>query len=326
MSIIAGQGARLQIGKGDTWGETAAPTLELTFTSESLRYIPGYIEEDALVAGKASSGMDTTGEKVEGSFSVIAKPDEIGLLVALAMGEDEVTGDGPAFTHTITPVASSSTTSLEPFTLVVDRKVNTFGYKSCKINQMTCEASPNDYLRMTFDVIGYDEDNGDTIDASLSVSDLSGYQFKHGSVEVTDTPIADVSSFRWTHNNNLENDRFTMGSGANMAEIEPQKREITAEVDVLYSSTTDTVRETYFKLGATAKLEVEFTSGDTVSGDTAYYSMEFEMPLAYIIDASPVMGGPDRITQTLSFKATENDSNEAATITIVNGDTDAYFA
>lgn len=326
MSIIAGQGARLQIGKGDTWGQSAAPTVELTFVSESLRYIPNYIEEDALVAGKASSGMDKSGEKVEGGFNIIAKPDEIGLLVALAMGADSVAGAGPAFTHTITPVASSSTTSLEPFTLVVDRKVNTFGYKSCKINQWTAEASPQDYLRMTFDVIGYDEDNGDTIDDSLSESSLSGYQFKNGSVEIADSAIADVTSFRWTYNNNLENDRFTMGSGDNMAEIEPQKREITAEVDVLYSSTTDTVRESYFKAGETAKLECLFTSGDTVSGDTAMYSIEFEMPLAYIIDASPVVSGPDRITQTLSFKATENDSNEAATVTIVNGDTSAYFA
>ena len=325
MAIIAGQGARLQIGKGDTWGQSAAPTKELTFTSESLRYIPNYIEEDALVSGKASSGMDKSGEKVEGGFGIIAKPDEIGLLVALAMGADSVAGD-TSYVHTITPVASSSTTSLEPFTIVVDRKVNTFGYTSCKVNQMTAEASPNDYLRMTFDVIGYDEDNGDTIDSTLSPSTLSAFQFKQGSVEIEDTAIADVTSFRWTHNNNMENDRFTMGSGDNMAEIEPQKREITAEVDVLYSSTTDTVRESYFKAGSTAKLEVLFTSGDTVGGNGQYYSIEFEMPLAYIIDASPVVAGPDRITQTLSFKATEATGTEAATLTIRNGDTDAYFA
>ena len=323
MAIIAGQGARLQIGKGDTWGETAAPTLELTFTSEDLKYIPNYIEEDALVAGKASSGMDPSGEKVEGSFSVICKPDEVGLPIALLMGDDTAAVSGDGYSHTMIPVASNSTSSLEPFTLVVDRKVNTFGYKSCKMNSATFEASPNDYLRATFDVIGYDEDNGDTLNTGLSESSLSGYQFKHGSVEIADTAIADVISFRWTHNNNLENDRYTMGSGDNMAEIEPQKREITAEVDVLYSSTTDTVRETYFKAGATAKLEVDFESGDTISGSTMY-ELQFEMPLAYIVDASPAIGGPDRITQTLSFKATENDSNEAATIVVIDGESDAY--
>ena len=54
------------------------------------------------------------------------------------------------------------------------------------------------------------------------------------------------------------------------------------------------------------------------------YELQFEMPLAYIVDASPAIGGPDRITQTLSFKATENDSNEAATIVVIDGESDAY--
>ena len=324
MAIIAGQGAKLQIGKGDTWGQSAAPTLELTFTSEDLRYIPNYIEEDALVAGKASSGMDATGTKVEGSFSIIVKPDEIGLPLALLMGGDTSNASGDGFAHTLTPVAADASSSLEPFTIVVDRKVNTFGYKSCKMDSATFDASPNDYLRATFNVIGYDEDNGDTIDASLSESSLSGLQFKHGAVEIADSAIADVINFSWTHSNNLENDRYTMGSAGYMAEIEPQKREITAEVEVLYSSTTDTVRESYFKAGATAKLEVLFTSGDTVGGSTMY-TLEFEMPLAYIVEASPVIAGPDRITQSLSFKATEDGSNEAATLTLVSGDTAAYI-
>ena len=324
MAIIAGQGARLQIGVGDTWGESAAPTVELTFTSEDLRYIPNYIEEDSLVAGKTSSGMDPAGVKVSGSFSVIVKPDEIGVPLALLMGDDTADSSGDGFSHTMIPVAADASSSLEPFTLVVDRKVDTFGYKSCKMNSATFDASPNDYLRATFDVIGYDEDSADTIDGALSESSLIGLQFKHGTVEIDDSSIADVINFSLTYNNNLEDDRYTMGSGGYMAEIEPQKREITAEVDVLYSSTTNATRISKFKAGATAKLEAIFTSTELISGST-YYSLEFEMPLAYIVDASPVVGGPDRITQTLSFRATENSGNEALTVTLINGDSQAYI-
>lgn len=341
MAINSGQDAKLQIGKGDTWAQTAAPTHALDFTSESLKFVPNYIEEDALV-GKVTTGrMDISGVKVEGDFSMIVKPDNIGLLlkatfgvegssdgdtVSAKAGGDTTTGD-TAFDHIFHPVAGGSSGDLPWLQLVVDRKVNTIGYNGCKIDTMELAADAQDYVRATFSVIGYTEDTGDTIDSSLSLSTLSAFQFKHGAVTAgtdgAESTYAQVTSFRLNYSNNLENDLYVMESGDYMIEIQPQQREITATLEVLYNSSTDSTRTTYFKTGTALSVVITFTH-PTLIDAALYYMLILDMPQCYITAADPVVSGPERITQTLTIKATETATLNAITATLTNGDTSAY--
>jgi hypothetical protein len=110
-----------------------------------------------------------------------------------------------------------------------------------------------------------------------------------------------------------------------MAEIEPQKREITAEIEVLYDSTTNTVRTNDFKAGTTIDLWLKFESTEEADTDIPY-QLIIEMPLCYITDASPNVGGPERIRQTLSVSASENASNEAITVTLVDAQGNDYLS
>jgi len=47
MGIISGQDAKLEVGIGDTWGQSADPTCAVEFTSEDLKFVPVYKAEDA---------------------------------------------------------------------------------------------------------------------------------------------------------------------------------------------------------------------------------------------------------------------------------------
>ena len=88
MGIISGQDAKLQIGLESSWGTAVVPTVAIDFTSESLKYIPNLISENALIGRKTVGRVDKTGEKVAGGFSMILKPDNVGMLLGAALGSE----------------------------------------------------------------------------------------------------------------------------------------------------------------------------------------------------------------------------------------------
>lgn len=325
MSLISGNDAALQLGIGDTWGTAQTPTIQLSFTSEDIKYIPNYIEEDALVGNKTSGRMDVSGIKVEGGINFLVKPDNIGYILGLTVGGDTIgdtSGDSvgdSGTTHEFTP----TTESLKDATLKVDRKVDVFGYTSCKFDTLSLSASVNDYLRGSCSVRGYNEVVGDTLEV-LNYSTLRALQFTDGKIKVDGDTWVDITSFTFNYSNNLENDLWVMNGDSCMREIEPQKREITCDLEALYSSTTNSARADKFKTGSTAAIIITFQSTENIAAGLPY-KMEINMPLCYITDASPNVGGPDRIKQNLAVKATENSTNEAVTITIWDSKSTKYI-
>lgn len=327
MSINAGRDSKLQIGLESSWGSGVTPTAEVPFTSESLAYLPNYIEEDALIGTKTSTRMDVSGIKVQGDVSFIVKPgDYLGLLLYAVLGEEATAAQvdtSTAYDHEFTPIASGSTNSLPHIIAVVDRKVAVKGYVSCKVESFSLEASVNDYVRGSVTLRGYDEQSDEL--ESLTAPTTRAFQFKDGTLTVDGANYADVTSFSFDYSNNLEDDLYTLGSGDYMSEIEPQAREITASLDTLYTSATESTREDKFKTGSTAALVLTFESSEEI--ESGYpYQMVIEMPLCYITEANPQIGGPDRITQSLSVKATEDASNEAVTITLRDDESSEYGA
>lgn len=318
MGAIAGQGAKLQIGKESAWGTGVTPTVALDFTSENLRFIPNYIEEDTLVGGKTTRRYDNEGEKIEGGFDVICHPDNIGLLLAAALGtEASPSGVGATSTiydHSFTPMERVSASSLIKLSVYVDRKVEQFRYVSWKCNTVEFEAAQQDYLRARFDGRGYDEETGAS-SAALSPSSVEPFRFSHGAVTVDGTNYDDIVDFRMRINNNLEDDLFTMNGSTNMQEIEPQKLEVELDIEVLYADANNTNRTNDFKAGTTVAVIATFTN-DAIAGESEAYVLKFDLPLCYILEADPMVSGPDRIRQRMRLRATEDDSNEALTIVL----------
>jgi hypothetical protein len=327
MGIISGQDSALQIGLETDWGSGVAPTVQLPFTSESIKLVKTYIKEDALLGHKTSGNMYTAGEKVEGDITVEVKPDTIGLLLACALGGETAPAAAEAtstvYDHAFSLLAGGSSNSLPKLTVVVDRKAAVFGYVSCKVNQMVLEATVSELLKATFSLRGRNEQS-DTLE-SLSNSTKQPFRFSHGALNIDDAAFADVTSFKITVNNNLEDNFFTMDSSAYMQEIEPQGREVTIELEANYSTANDAIRSSNYKEGASVDVDLTFTSGETAGASLAY-RIVITCPLAFITACDPVISGPERIKLPMTLIATENDSYEPLTITLRDLQGTAYLA
>lgn len=324
MGIILGTGSKLQIGLESDWGTKVAPTVNIGYTSESMKFIPNYKQEDTLVGAKTTGRMDIFGRKVEGDINLIVHPDNIGWLLWEHFGaEGDATAAGSAYTHAFTHVAPSSSASLPNFTMVIDRVVSAFCFTSCKSASMKLSAKVNDYLRATFSIRGYNEVTSSIV--TLTDSATRGIKFSHGAVTLAGSAYAEVTSFDLDDNNNLENDLYVMNGSAYMIEIEPGMRETTGNIEVLYSSTTEGTRATYFKTGTVCSAVITFTSDEMVAG-TDPYKLTITLPNIYITDASPQVGGPDRIRQTLAFTASQQSGTEAITVTLQDGKATKYSA
>jgi hypothetical protein len=322
---ITGNQSKLQIGVQANWSTAVAPSKAISFTKEDMKYSPGYIQADALVGRKMAGQMHISNVKIEGSVSLIAYPDEIGLLVSAVMGAEAsaaaVSGSA-VYDHVFTPMSAVAASSLPKLTIVVDRIAAVKGYVGCKLDSMTLEAKSKDYLRATFAVIGQDEATSST--GALATSTKTPFMFHHGAVTVDGTPYTEVTSFRLNYKNNLENDLFTLGSGLKMVEVEPQFRDVTVDLDVLYSTTTDTTRTSKFVGGATCALVLTFTSDQEILTGK-YYTLTISIPLAYITTADPAVSGPDRIKQTFACRASEDATNQGITITLRDGQAAKYI-
>lgn len=326
MAIIAGRDAKLQIGVETTWGTAVTPTAEVAFNSEDLRLNLGYISEDALVGAKTQGQMDIGSEKVEGGFQFIAKPDDyFGIILAAALGDEATAAQvdtSTAYDHVFTPLAGGTSSSLPKITAVIDRKTGVFEYSSCKINSLELNAQKGDYLRGTVAVIGYDEGSGSL--ETLTAPTTKAFKFSHGSITIDGTPYDEIEGVSFSYNNNLENDLQTLGSGANMAEIEPQAREISVSLEVLDSSDLSTMRDNKFKAGATADVVLTFESTETIEAGY-YYTLTIDMPLCYVTEDNPTVSGPERLRHSVSLTATEDSSNEAVTVTLRDDESGEYL-
>lgn len=328
MGNYSGQDAKMQIGLQTDFSTIASPTFQVDFTSESIKGIKNYITEDALLGLITTGRMDASGEKVEGNFSMIAKPDNIGLLIAAALGSEAapavVASTSTIYDHAFSCLIGGTAYSLPKLTIMVDRKADIFAFVGCKIDSMTINAAVGDYLRADFSIRGRHELAAQTLE-NLSFSTLRAFQFVDGDVTIDGSSVAGVTSFKLDVKNNLENDLYTLDSGQYMAEIEPQNREITVDMEMLYTeSSNDDIRTGKYRAGAALALVATFTSTEA-AGEGKYYSLTISIPLGYVTDAPALVNGPQRLKMPLSIKATQNASNQPITITLRDKDATAYL-
>lgn len=331
MGNYSGNDSSLQVGQETTWGTKVAGALALEFTSENFKHVPSMIESEALVGAVTTHGITSGNIKTEGDFSIEVNPDNIGLLLGLTLGvEADAAQEGAttAYDHVFTAV--SGTTSLPFFSALVDRKADVFTYTSNKIDSMALEVSPDGYLVGTFTTKGMKEEIGDSL-ASLSYSTKRPFVFKDltigygaGASSPSYSTLSQATTFTCNYSNSIEDDLFTADGTAYQQEVDRQKREMTADIEVLYDASTNTLRESYYKVGDAIAVKAEFVSAEIIEAGY-YYTLTIEMKQCYVTSADPVIGGPDRLRQTITVKAVDNGTDEPFTATLRDAKTDEYL-
>lgn len=331
MANFSGNDTKLQLGLETTWGTSVTPTLAIPFLSESLKETHNPVESEALVGAVTTPYFSIIGRKVEGDMEMQVHPDNIGLLLYAALGVEASTSTVTTgvYSHAFTPVSGG--TSLPHLSAVVDKKADEFTYTSLKVDSMSLDTSSDSLLTSSFSFVGQKEQIGDQSIQALSVSSLAPFDFNDmkiywgtaGSTATTNLSVA--TSFSFSYANNLENDLFVADGTEYMTEIDYQKRDITFDIEALYDSDTNTMREDYFKTGDTISMQIAFTHPSTiVTGQ--YYSITIDMLNVVVTDAPNDISGPDRLRVPFSFRALEVGSDEAITVTVQDGQSTKYSA
>lgn len=324
MSLISGRGSRAQVGIETTWGSPVNTTAQVGFVSESLKRVLNYKQEDILLGRKTTGPMDVLGDKIEGDLVIIPHPDTCGELLAAHFGaEATVTGSGSAYVHSLTHVAAGAGASLPKMTIMVDRIVRVFRFTSCKSDSLKLSASVGDYLRATFTIRGRGE--GSSALLSLSDSALKGFKFHQGTISIGGSAFATVTDFNLTDANQLDNDLYAMDGSTQMIEIEPNDRQTTGDMEILYDSATEALRAATFIAGTPQSVVLTFTSDEEVGG-TDPYKLIITMNNVYFTDIPPMVEGATRMKVRMNFQASEQSGTEAITLALHNARSTKYLA
>lgn len=295
-----GEGAKLQIGKETTWGTAVAPTFEIDMLTEEFGEEVTIMTEETLV-GKATAGRsDIMGKKVPGGFSMLVKPDNIGLILACALGSESASsavGSG-VYAHSFSLITGSAA-MLPMFTAVVDKRTAVKGFVSNKVNTLTFNMDNNDYLKATVATTGYKE-QADSLEA-LTLSTVRSFNFNDLAVTIDATPVSEILSASMTISNNLEDDLYVADGSAYMVEIDRQRREVTLELETLWDPTISTQRDSKYLLAASVAVVLTFTG--PIAAGAFPYKLVFTIANAYYTAAKPTISGPERMKLSLSLRA-----------------------
>lgn len=321
MPMVTGQGAALQLGEESTWGTKVTPTVAINFTSEGFK--PGIErkEEDSLIGGATASAMDIMRKSASFTWEQLARPENIGFVLAMALGEEsdpEQISGSSAYKHTFTLLRPSLTATLKKFTAVVNRHVHVKAYTGCKIDTMSIRAEAGDYMRISVSGKGRAEEDA-SVESGLSVPSLKAFRFAGGKATFDSVDFGDVTNVQWDLSNNLDDGEQTLGSGYYSTEPEPQKRDVKVSLDTFFNQASDTVRSQKYLSENTVNVSLVFESPDYADASkNQHYSIQIDMPLLVLDSCDPNIAGPGKIVMPMSGTATESASTQAVTVTLID--------
>jgi hypothetical protein len=296
--MISGSQTILQAAKDAYSGDvpTAATTgfRQIRFSSVSMDYVPSKNQENVLTGNIGKPRYDTMGIKAEGSMATLARPDDLGFFLYMLLGKQELTSTD---VFKFTPVKDV----LPSFTLKLDKGAGIYTYPGCTMNSMSFSAQPEDYLSLDLDIKGYDETYASGALTAIAPSTQRAFKFNQGKVYYGATELADVTSIKLTYNNNIENTIQTTSTGIHYKRPTPNTREINVDLESLYSSASETFRQSYFKGDTIFSLKLVFQTDEGTSGDL--HVLTVEIPNMQVTSCSVPISGDKNVRQSLSATA-----------------------
>lgn len=309
--MIAGNKLIAQFGKESKFPTAADYTIpsftnQIRLISEGMNDTYNKTDEGVLTGGKGKAKSVVTSNIVDGSVDFLARPDDIGFFLKMALGNETKSEAGTKTKHTFTAAAES----LPNFAILLNKVVNTYVYEGCKIASLEFNAAPEDYLKVTASVQGYKCEGGKQAkQEDLIPSALNAFMFSGATVKFNDVKLADVTSIRWSYNNNLQSETTT-DTGIHRTEATPATREITSDISCIFTAASDAFDTAYYKQDASVSLEIKFESGDN--------SLTIKIPANTVTACSAPFDGADGRHQNMTVEAYEDGENELITIELVN--------
>jgi hypothetical protein len=325
--LISGNAVRCQVGKeaAANYGIAATMSRQIKIASEDFKFTPTKKQEGVLTGNIGAGYFQSMGIRTENSLSFLARPDDLGLFLKAAFGVEAVTEDEDndgVYIHVFTPIGNGLTDYLPSLTFSFDKKAGIFVYTGCKINSLSFSCAQEDFLNIDLDIFGRDETYGQSMGVIVP-SVRKPFTFNGGKVYLAGTEMADITSINFSLTNNLENTIQTTSTGLYYKEPQPNTREITADLEMLYSSEAETWRRAWFKTDNVLSVKLEFSSVEKISEGNPY-NLTIEIPAAQCTECSMAVGDANGIRQSASLVGIDNSVNTLITATLLNQEESAY--
>jgi hypothetical protein len=323
--MLAGNNAIAQFAKDTYAGDepTAATSgfRQVRFSSITMDYVPNKAQEGVLTGNIGPSRHDTMGIRCEGNISTLARPDDLGFFLYMALGTQTLPSSTDVFNFT------PNRTTLPSFTIKIDKGAGVYTYPGCVINTLEFSAQPEDYLNLELAVTGHDEAYAPGTLAPIQPSVQRAFKFHQGKVYAgtaiaSVVEIADITSIKLSYNNNVENSIQTTSTGLHYKRPSPNTREITTDFECLYSAAGETFRQAYFKTDAVFSVKLMFQTDEGAAGDL--HVLAVEIPNAQVVSCSVPVSDANSIKQSISAAAIDIGTGDLIKFTLDNGLTALY--
>ena len=181
------------------------------------------------------------------------------------------------------------------------------------------EPLENGLRNISFSIDAEDEDTSTAL-AAASYPAAEMLTFVGGRVQIGAVDFA-ATSATVSCENNLKTDRyFLRDSSLKREPLENGLRNISFSIDAEFENLTQYNRyASATAAGAQAAVELRFRA-PTLIGATTFPELRVSIPVARFDGATPNVGGPDLLTQSLSGRALFDGTNSAVTVTYVSTD------
>ncbi len=319
MATGSGLDAQLGFSEETTPGTAVTVATFSEFNSESIANTPTWLESTGLRAGgryvKRTSRVRQIRDNVSGSFEVEAATKGHSLLWKHCVASSTAaattgtqahafggTFAGKALTIQVGRPESKSTYAVKPFT-----------YAGCKVTGWEFSCSTGEVATLSIDVDGTSATTATALATASYVASSSVYVFS----DVTTATLGGSSLFSGglvvtgltiRGEFPLATERQGLGFGKAKAEqLLIGQPVITATLEGEFNQAS--LYDPFIAETATA-LVVTFTNGTS--------TLTFNMPSVKIKQASPTVGGPEIVTNTVELEALDDETNAPITVTVVN--------
>ncbi|MCP4961318.1 MAG: hypothetical protein GY925_18895 [Actinomycetia bacterium] len=305
MTTRTGLDAQVGVAEESTVGTFVAPTDYFPFLDEGMEAVNARIDSDAIRAGRTILDSDdwaAGARTVSGSVALEARTKQIGMILKHTFGAVATTGSGP-YVHTFTPGdLFGKGLSVQGGRPDAGGVVRAFTYTGCKVSSLTLSAAVDEAVKLDVDLVGQDEDTGQTLGTFSDPDAGTLFTFVHGALTIGGTAVP-CESVSLTIDNGLQSTRHRLGSVVSTEQRQEARRTVTVDVVADFE---DLVNYNRVVSGAEAAVVLTFTSGTTILAITMNCRTDGE---------TPTVSGVEEIPLNLSLMAVG--STDAAAITCV---------
>lgn len=318
-----GNNVIVQYGTEATYGGGGTATKQILVSNEEFKALRTKKDEGLLTGSQIGGMVRTVAKGAEGGLSTLARPDDVGLFLALLCGAETepelVSGSTGAYKHIFSLGEDEVLDSL--FFKILKGESLAKLYSGVTIDSLSFDTKAEDLLNFSMSYKGKDESDS-TLESGLSVSPLMPFRFADSTFNFGLYDM-EITSIKFDFKNNLKV-KQTNKSGLYYAQPILGVREISAEVEVENSADADAIRSAYWLADATTTAKIIYKNGEDI--ETGYpYTLTIDLNSIQITEPFDfTISSADEIKTSLKLKAV-NTGVSPITITLINGYNGTYL-